>query len=202
MKFPDAWWQKRIDRDGDFEPESRTLALRHVRNWGAAIDGGAHCGVWTGAISSLFGEVHAFEPCLTNYRCLAENIKAPNARLYQLGLGDRPGSFGMARGPESDPNQNSGQMHMTAGDEVSVLPLDALNIRNVGLIKLDVEGFELFALKGAEQTIRRDMPVIVFEENGLSKRYGVKDGDAGKVLESWGYKKEGQCRKDHIYIAR
>ena len=43
--------------------------------------------------------------------------------------------------------------------------IDGLLPTNVGLIKLDIEGNELKALKGADWTIKRDKPPIIFESN-------------------------------------
>ena len=38
---------------------------------------------------------------------------------------------------------------------------------SIGLIKIDVGGFELKALKGASQLISKHKPVIIIEQNGL-----------------------------------
>ena len=39
------------------------------------------------------------------------------------------------------------------------------------LIKLDVEGYEYFVLKGAEKTISISRPIIIIEINYKSKKY-------------------------------
>lgn len=201
MRFPDRWFQARFDRAGDFEPEARELAFRHVTKWSCAVDGGAHCGIWTRHLVKRFDAVHAFEPCPANFCYLHDNINAPNAVLHHTALGASHGSARMKPGPMRDPNQNSGQWHLAAGDEVSVVALDDYGL-DVGLLKLDVEGYEYFALKGAEQTINRCRPVIVVEENGLCERYGVKRGQCFDLLDSWGYRRVGQCNKDHVFASR
>lgn len=202
MRFPDRWWQERFDRQGDFEPETRRLAMDLVTRWGVAVDGGAHCGTWTRKLAQRFRTVVAFEPNPVNHAHLVANMKASNVVIHEIGLGDEHATFGMAPGPEKDPNRNSGQMHLVDGNSVIVAPLDAYELRDVGLVKLDVEGFEWHALKGAEQTIKRWHPVVIVEENGLCRRYGVEDGAAGRLLESWGYTKVGACYRDEIYAVR
>jgi hypothetical protein len=83
---------------------------------------------------------------------------------------------------------NTGQRHVVAGDEAEVIALDSLNLAP-DFIKLDVEGMEYHALIGAEQTIRTHRPVVMFEGNGCNRRYGVPDGEAGRLLESWGMRR-------------
>jgi len=108
----------------------------------------------------------------------------------------------MEPGPDDDPNLNSGQWHLSnvcGAIDVQVSPLDAFNLYNVGFIKLDVEGYEYFALKGAEKTIKKWRPVVLIEENGLCNRYGIKDGQCGELLKSWGYSLAQRVRKDEIW---
>ena len=59
---------------------------------------------------------------------------------------------------------------------------------------------ELFALKGAEQTIRDWRPVIVVEMNGLHRRYGTKDGETELWLMQHGYRLAEQFNKDQIWV--
>ena len=45
--------------------------------------------------------------------------------------------------------------------------LDSFNLENVGFIKIDIEGHELKALLGGLETLKKNRPVIVFEEHKL-----------------------------------
>ena len=47
--------------------------------------------------------------------------------------------------------------------KVAVKKLDDFHLNNVGFIKMDVEGFELEALKGARETILRNRPTMFIE---------------------------------------
>jgi hypothetical protein len=42
---------------------------------------------------------------------------------------------------------------------------DRLKLRRVDVIKLDIEGAELLALNGSEQTLRRFRPLVIIEIN-------------------------------------
>ena len=138
-----------------------------------ALDVGAHRGVVTKALLQYFDAVVAIEPSE-----LADQIEG--AYVVRACVADKPGRTGMADG-----KYNTGQRHMADGDEYDVITIDSLELAP-DFIKLDVEGMEYFALLGAEQTIRTHKPVIMLEENGLNRRYGVADGEPGRLLESWG----------------
>lgn len=160
--IPDDWQHADVDK-----------ALQFVSRFDLAIDCGAHRGVVTRHLATRFARVVAIEP-----GPLADQIEG--AEVIRVALGDKPGRCGMADG-----RWNTGQRHVVAGDEVEVITLDSLNLAP-DFIKLDVEGCEYAALLGAEQTIRTHKPVIMLEENGLNRRYGVEDFACQKLLESWG----------------
>ena len=68
--------------------------------------------------------------------------------------------------------------------------LDKLNIRKVNFIKIDIEGYEFFAFKGAEKLLTGvDAPDILFEflDWAESLPAGLKPGDAQKLLLSYVY---------------
>ncbi len=44
--------------------------------------------------------------------------------------------------------------------------IDDLELAELDFIKLDVEGYEYQALKGAEQTLKRCRPMVMFEDKG------------------------------------
>lgn len=69
------------------------------------------------------------------------------------------------------------------GEEVKIKTLDSFNIKEkIDLIKIDVEGFEYFALSGGIQTIKKNKPVILIEEHN----YG--NSKVFKLLMELGYK--------------
>ncbi len=67
---------------------------------------------------------------------------------------------------------------------VQTKPLDEFNFKDVGLIKIDVEGAEDAVLDGAINTIKNNMPVIIIELEdrhsiGTLQRNIKKLGDIG-----------------------
>lgn len=162
------------DIPDDWQHGDVTQAIRYARAFNCAIDCGAHRGVITRLLARYFRTVVAIEP-----GPLADQIEGA-AQVIRAALGDKPGRCGMADG-----KHNTGQRHVTDGDSVEVITLDSLGL-SPDFIKLDVEGMEWHTLIGGEQTIRRYRPVIMLEENGLNRRYGIQDGEPVRLLESWG----------------
>ena len=54
---------------------------------------------------------------------------------------------------------------------VPMRTLDSFGLQNVDYIKLDVEGFELFVLEGARETLLRCRPVVTVEQKAHGTRY-------------------------------
>jgi hypothetical protein len=74
-----------------------------------------------------------------------------------------------------------------------------MGLVDVDFIQLDIEGFELRALKGAAETITRSHPVIMVEQKGLGERIGDTDTEVVAWLERMGYCARGVINNDHWY---
>ena len=175
-----------------FEAVVLDTGLRNVKRWRTCVDGGAHVGSWSRALAHKFVSVYSFEPQRDNWRCLLKNTETcPNVKAFNWALGDVNGYRSMASG------RNSGCWHIADGDDVLMVRLDDLSITDLDYLKLDVEGFEYFALKGGKDTIARDRPVIQIEEKKLPHSYDCPT--ARSLLQTWGYKQIDQYGKDVIF---
>jgi hypothetical protein len=75
--------------------------------------------------------------------------------------------------------------------EVKLITLDTYAVRRpVHFIKIDVEGAELLAFRGAKELLKQDRPVILSElhPDQLSKVSGCTARDFVAELESYHYK--------------
>lgn len=170
-------------------------AVRLTRGKTLAIQAGGNVGVWADHLAKAFGMVVTVEPDATNYECLKRNVP-DNVLHRQAGFGAGAGLMGL-----ENVDGNAGAHYAKVGGDILVITIDSLDLSACDLICLDIEGYEPFALQGAEQTIRKYRPVIMFEEKGLSERYyGVARGTAEQwVLDlGMGYRVRDRVRKDII----
>jgi FkbM family methyltransferase len=142
-------------------------------------------GANVGTMSLLFaqkcprGKVFAFEPIPENYhaaRTVLNMFRVKNARLFQLGIGERNESVTMVM-PSAGPNVRlEGLSHVVDPAHASTetgtfytVPLVALDsfaeLRDVPIsaIKIDVEDHERFVIRGARDLICRNRPLIYCE---------------------------------------
>src|SRR5690349_13468436 len=129
-------------------------------DFAVAIDGGAHRGGWTAILAARFARVLAFEPNRELCAGLRRRFAGSNVDVTHAALSDYDG-IGELCYPRNPPKRRGG--FIGAGGDIAIRRLDSIGLAACGLVKLDVEGAELLALRGAAQTIRRYSPVLVVE---------------------------------------
>lgn len=149
------------------------------------VDVGASLGDHTAAYATKAGTVHAFEPQPEPFECLRQNCEGlKNVVLHNCGLSDRAAALTLKR------EENAGASHIDPeGDvPVAVVTLDSLGL-SPALIKWDIEGHEVRALRGARGTIMRCHPIMVIEVNawGLHLAGGFTIRDLEMELRWLGY---------------
>lgn len=182
-----------------FEIDKLEAALGHVRQWRVAVDAGAHIGTWSWHMAKRFRTVLAFEPARDTFECLARNLgDEPNVVPVRAAMGASRVWAGI-HDDRSRPG-NTGARHLGAGDDFAVEPLDDYRIDELDFLKLDVEGYEYFALLGAEKTIRTCAPVVCMEVKDFGGRFGVETEAAARLLLSWGAREAARLRNDRVYV--
>jgi FkbM family methyltransferase len=175
-------------------------ALRRLKRFRFALDIGAHVGLWSWVLADKFEKVAAFEPIGAYADCFARNLEtATNVSLFRMALGDKSATAYM-----EVIKKNSGQSRMALkkeGAKVNMAMLDTFSFRDVDFIKIDVEGFETFVIKGGEKTIRESKPVMVVEQKmDNAERFGLGRWDAVKLLRDWGAREVEVIAGDHILV--
>lgn len=82
--------------------------------------------------------------------------------------------------------------------KIRMVALDDLQIENVDLIKIDVEGYEMQVLKGAEKLLQTTNYIMI-ELNNNTKKYGSSNADVERHLRTLGYKELMSHWPDKVY---
>ncbi len=159
--------------NGVYEPAESALCMSLLRPGDRVLDIGANLGYYTTLCADRVGpagRVDAIEPDPDNFALLDANTRELQAqgrvRLHALALSDRSGAAQLFRSKD-----NAGMHRLYAsvccdvtslevparrGDELALAPLD--------LIKIDVEGFEPYALRGLAATLAQSPQVKILCE--------------------------------------
>lgn len=136
------------------------------KNHGCFIDAGANIGFWTIFLAKKGYKVYSFEPAPQTFYILQRNVRTySNVHLHPYALGEQDNMAKLNIHDGSGHNSLIHQGNDFLGKQVlvQVRTLDSFNIKNVGLIKIDTEGYEFPILLGASQTILRDKPRLIIE---------------------------------------
>ncbi len=149
-----------------FEPELARLADLCPPSCGTAVDVGGWYGPWTHRLCRRARQVVTVEPVPRLARLLDAGTPA-NVRVIQAAASDRPGTarLWLPPGDEGDRGVSSlvrRDIHARAV-EVPCVALDDLGLRDVGFVKIDVDGSELAVLRGATALLARDRPALFVE---------------------------------------
>lgn len=139
------------------------------------IDVGANIGRWSLLSAKLFQtkKIYSFEPFLETYHRLRKNISlnsSLNIETFNLALNNKSELVTMATASEKNSGMNFiSNTKSNSINQVESVTLDFFiqshDIKKIDLMKIDVEGFEMNVLKGAQQMIQQHHPVIICEIN-------------------------------------
>ncbi|KRR06440.1 hypothetical protein CQ12_16550 [Bradyrhizobium jicamae] len=183
------------------------------------VDIGANCGYWSAYSLSLVGqsgEVHAFEPVpqyFTFVRRLAELNSSYRIIANQVACGARSGTFTMAVVPPCAENFDNYDINigstslaagfldhaseLTEGLTVEVIAFDnyareqKIDLDRVGLIKIDVEGFETEVFDGMQSVLAKSgqkVPILCEVLTDLDRSKPLDGRRIIERLEGFGYR--------------
>lgn len=186
---PEEFHQSKYIRGNGLYERDMLEFIKENYSGGTFIDIGTCLGNHTLFFSKIANKVFSFEPLRGNYLALSMNLlinDTDNVTIYNVALGDKDEIKEINREPGiiqgsasfTNPTDNS-----TIKEEVIVKKLDDFNIKDVKLIKIDVEEYNIPVLTGAIGTIKEYKPDIFIECALKLTHTKTKD-----FLERLGYK--------------
>jgi FkbM family methyltransferase len=174
---------------------------------GCVLDIGSNVGSFCVPLAKRYPQFtfHAFEPQRIVFYQLCSNIllnRCDNVFAKNFGLSSEPESFYIQL-PNYSTETNVGAFSLDdevrnndyecpSGGEmesISVVKLDSMELDNIKLIKIDVEGLELAVLTGAKDTLERNgFPPILFEAWANKEWFQPRRQELFSYVESLGYK--------------
>lgn len=213
LKLPKDNFFKNLDNILDFGKPSRDIALQHLKETRSVIDIGAHIGISVIQWASIFKNVYAFEPMKDHYECLLENTKEfSNINYFNFALSNEE----TIKNGTYRTNKNSGSFQLLDENyqqpskkppreifKIQTKTLDSFNFKDIDLIKIDVEGWELEVLFGAKKTILENSPVLIIEYTGGNSKKSLHSYNVENYhnfINEIGYTSVGSYDDDIIYV--
>ncbi len=156
-------------------------AIQYVKCTKYAIDVGCREGEYTRYLARYFDHCYAFD-----YRFRPHffyNVNVKKITQFNCPLGQHTGVIkasgrGNIRAKKIDREWLPGE----GGRAINIYRLDEFGFRDVGLLKVDVDGMDEEVLRGAQCLIREYKPVIIVEQQADSTHDAV-----GYLIAEFGY---------------
>lgn len=170
--------------------EMTFLRNKMARPGDVVLECGAHHGLMTILIAHWVGpdgRVTAFEASPASAGILRENIELNRLQdrvtVEARAVGARAGSLKVSEESNSVPLIG----RYEPGVMVAVVPLDDYADLEPDLIKLDIEGFEIEALRGATEILRRRPKLAIEVHVDMLRRYGHRADDLFEIVRPGDY---------------
>ena len=200
---------------GDWSEPEIDLCAKTLRPGEQAIDIGANFGLWSYHMARAVGpdgHVYAFEPIpftARTFRIVARKLGFDRAvTLYEAGAGEHAGEVEFTIPVNDSGAMTAGMVHMGRDDSrpgrekhfdfpktrTIRRPVHRIDdtlpaLSRLSLVKCDIEGADLFAMRGAERTLAQHRPVVVIEINPwFLTGFGLQVGDVTGFFGGLGYR--------------
>ncbi|MFB2877855.1 FkbM family methyltransferase [Floridanema aerugineum] len=159
------------------------------------VDCGANIGIWTIVAASAVGSngrVYAFEPNPFTFEKLSQNISLLTSKEHIKLLPTAVGNENKELALQCHQEHNISQVISTSTNESIIVPVVTLDATFtdtfVDGIKIDVEGYEIEVLQGAETILKKYQPWLIVEFNTvLAKVNTLGDWNVHQYLSKLGY---------------
>ena len=197
--------------EGRFEDHELTLIeniFKEKLKNKITLDIGANIGNHTVAFSKFSNKIYSFEPNPKVFEVLKLNTRdLKNVEIFNFGASSKKQSM-HAKIPKlncgagsvsnkEDEYKDSNSYYEFSFDLIALDTFKNISNEDIGLVKIDVEGHELEAFKGMKSLLKKNKPIILFEQNR-----GIINGSSDEIefLENIGYKHLYELKKIDNWI--
>lgn len=183
-----------------YERLDSAMIFALVRDGDIVLDIGGNIGYYSIALAKMRdATIHAFEPIESTYKQLVANVYyngvQDRVRINNFGLFDKSGELTFYVYKQDFGNASAAIMHEEKENEKIVCKVEQLDeyvkeqgVERIDFIKLDVEGAEIFALKGGLKSIEKHKPILFVEMlRKWAAKYGYHPNEIIGMLEQVGY---------------
>lgn len=176
--------------NGHREPEFMWIAKTEARG-NVGLDLGANIGYFTLFLCDQMENVICIEPDKRSRRLLKKNIDLNNfshkTKIYDFAASDRTGRKKMYFAKTNSNLSTMSKNSLSKKDsykllEVELRTVDSLNLEEVNFIKMDIEGYEVEALRGSMETLKRSSNCKILLE--VHPQFYTKDRSFSGVLKN------------------
>ena len=167
------------------------FCTKRKKKFTCILDVGAWVGTWTMTMNNFAEKVIAFEPDPIHYKCLVKNV-SKDIEAWQLAVGSENQTISL-----SDDDFTQAKRVIGQGD-IPMITIDSLGLESVDVIKIDVEGYEMEVLKGAEQTLK-NTKFIMNELNNNTKKYGSSNLEIENYIRKKGFRETISHWPDKVF---
>jgi FkbM family methyltransferase len=190
---------------GVWEPKTTQFIKDNLKPGQTFVDVGASVGYYTLLASELVGsqgKVYAFEPAKETFEMLEDNIRMNNlgnVKSFNLALSDKKEVGKLYVGKSPGQNSLSGKGSYEEVEEITLDEIAKSEEIVPDVIKIDVEGAELYALKGMMELLESNRDLVIIIEDytqdaveQLTKDFGFRiittEREAGNYILARGRK--------------
>ncbi|MGE0188365.1 MAG: FkbM family methyltransferase [Steroidobacteraceae bacterium] len=170
------------------------FVLHMLRPTDLFIDAGANVGSYTILACAAAGARGiAFEPVPKTYARLLENVRLNNLEartsIHNAGLGKSRGKLAFTASLDTMNHALAEGEYADEKIEVELITLDETVVINAPtMIKIDVEGYEIPVIEGAQRTLGNPfLKSVIMELNGSGSRYGYDEEDILRTMLRYGF---------------
>ncbi|GEC73461.1 methyltransferase, FkbM family [Flavobacterium flevense] len=175
-----------------FDYEESMFLIHNLKENELFVDIGANVGHFSLLAAGICkAQVIAFEPIPLTFNKLKKNIDlnklSEKVSLFKIGIGEENSLLNFTT--TKDVMNGVAMEYETEVVSVEVKKLDDIpTVKNATFLKIDVEGYEFFVLKGASKVLKsEELKFIIIELNFSTLKFGHTSEEIFRYLSSFGF---------------